>query len=158
MLAEFSLAGRTAVVTGGARGLGLEMLRALAEAGAKVAALDVLYDEARAAMVQVATEHNVQAIAHRVDVTDADDVERAMTAVEAELGPIDVVVAAAGVSDITPTVDVSLASWKRVIDINLTGVFLTAQSAGRRCWRAARAVLFLSPRCPVRSSTVHNRR
>ena len=143
MLAEFSLEGRTAIVTGGARGLGLEMLRALAEAGAQVAALDVLREPAETAMARVTQDFGVRAVARQVDVTQADEVDRAIVALEAELGPIDVVVAAAGITDQTAATEVSVAAWQRVLDVNLTGVFLTAQAAGRRMFERRRGSIIL---------------
>jgi len=132
MLREFSLAGRGAVVTGGAWGLGLEMMRALAEAGADVVALDVLEDQAQEAAAQTARDFGVRAGAHRMDVTDADETDRTVAAIEADFGAVDVLVAAAGVANLSPAEDLSLADWQRVIDINLTGVFLSAQATGRR--------------------------
>ena len=143
MLAEFSLAGRTAVVTGGARGLGLEMLRALAEAGAQVVALDVLREPAETAMAEVTRDLGVRAVVRQVDVTHADEVDRAVAAVEADLGPIDVVVAAAGITDQTAAAEVSATAWQRVLDVNLTGVFLTAQATGRRMIERRRGSIIL---------------
>jgi len=143
MLAEFSLAGRTAVVTGGARGLGLEMLRALAEAGAQVVALDVLREPAETAMAEVTRDFGVRAVVRQVDVTHADEVDRAVAAVEADLGPIDVVVAAAGITDQTAAAEVSATAWQRVLDVNLTGVFLTAQATGRRMIERRRGSIIL---------------
>jgi len=132
MLPEFSLKGRVAVVTGGARGLGLEMMRALAEAGADVVALDVLEEQARESAAQTARDFGVRAGAYRMEVTDAAETDRTVAAIEADFGAVDVLVAAAGVANLTPAEDLSLADWQRVIDINLTGVFLSAQAAGRR--------------------------
>lgn len=131
MLPEFSLAGRVAVVTGGARGLGLEMMRALARAGADVVALDVLDDLARTAAEETARDFGVRARSHRVDVTDADGVNEAIAVIEEQFGRIDVLVAAAGVATLAAAEDMSVAAWRHVIDINLTGVFLCAQAAGR---------------------------
>jgi NAD(P)-dependent dehydrogenase (short-subunit alcohol dehydrogenase family) len=143
MLPEFSLAGRVAVVTGGARGLGLEMMRALARAGADVVALDVLDDLARTAAEQTARDFGVRARSHRMDVTDAAEVDATIAAIDAEFGRIDVLVAAAGVANLAAAEDMSVAAWRRVIDINLTGVFLCAQAVGRRMLDRRRGSIIL---------------
>jgi NAD(P)-dependent dehydrogenase (short-subunit alcohol dehydrogenase family) len=132
MLAEFSLAGRTAIVTGGARGLGREMLRALAAAGANVAAVDVLIEQAQETAEQAARDHGVAACAYAADVTQPDQIERAFTASESDLGPADVLIAAAGIAAGAPAEEFSLQMWQRLLDVNLTGVFICAQAAGRR--------------------------
>ncbi len=129
-LGDFSLAGKTAVVTGGARGLGLEMMRALAEAGAATASIDLLLqgeEEARA----ITRDYGVRAAAYIADVTDAAQVAATMAAVERDLGSIDILVAAAGVAQNVAAEDVDPVAWRRVIDINLTGVFLCTQSVAK---------------------------
>jgi len=127
---DFSLTGKTAVVTGGARGLGLEMMRALAETGAATASIDLLpqgEEEARA----ITRDYGVRAAAYTADVTDAAQVATTMAAIERDLGPIDVLVAAAGIVENVAAEDVDPAAWRRIIDINVTGVFLCAQSAAQ---------------------------
>lgn len=131
MLAEFSLQGKVAVVTGGARGLGLEMLRALAEAGASVASIDLLDEQARTEAARIEAEFGVRAGAWRADTTDEAQVAAAFEAIERQLGPIDVLVAAAGIVENVAAEDVSAAAWRRIIDVNVNGVFLCAQAAGR---------------------------
>jgi sorbose reductase len=71
MAADFSLEGKVAVVTGGARGLGLEMMRALAEAGAAVASIDLLRAQGEEAARGIARAYGVRAAAYTADVTDA---------------------------------------------------------------------------------------
>jgi NAD(P)-dependent dehydrogenase (short-subunit alcohol dehydrogenase family) len=132
MLADFSLAGRTAIVTGGARGLGREMLLALAAAGANVAAVDLLVDQAQETVAQAVRDHGVAARAYTADVTQPDQIERAFAAIETDLGPADVLIAAAGISAGAPAEEFTLQMWQRLIDVNLTGVFICAQAAGRR--------------------------
>ncbi len=66
------------------------------------------------------------------DVTDPERVETAVVAVEAEMGPIDILVNSAGMVELAPSEEISLSSWQRTIDVNLTGSFLMAQAVGRR--------------------------
>jgi NAD(P)-dependent dehydrogenase (short-subunit alcohol dehydrogenase family) len=131
MLPEFSLHGKVAVVTGGARGLGLEMMRALARVGADVVAVDLLEQQARESSEQVGAECGVRAAAWGVDVTDERQVTTTFAAIEREFGPIDILVAAAGIVENVAAEDYPAASWRRIIDVNLNGVFFTAQAAGR---------------------------
>lgn len=129
------LAGRTAVVTGGARGLGLSIATALASQGVSVALLDLLpqvTDSARA----LADDHGVRAAGYVVDVTDPDAVDAAFGQAEAELGTASVLVTAAGITIWGDSVDVEPATWKKVLGINLDGTFYAAQSFGRRALAA----------------------
>ncbi|MDB5077000.1 MAG: family oxidoreductase [Chloroflexi bacterium] len=131
MLQEFSLQGKVAVVTGGARGLGLEMMGALAEAGAAVVAVDLLADQARASAEEVGKRHGVRAGAWPVDTTDETQVAATFAAIEREFGPIDILVAAAGIVENVAAEDTSAASWRKIMDVNVNGVFFCAQAAGR---------------------------
>jgi NAD(P)-dependent dehydrogenase (short-subunit alcohol dehydrogenase family) len=131
MLPDFSLQGKVAVVTGGARGLGMEMMDALAEAGAAVVALDLLEDQARAAAAAIGARHGVRAAAWAVDVTNDAQVATTFAGIEEEFGPIDVLVAAAGIAENGAAEETPANSWRRIIDVNLNGVFFCAQAAGR---------------------------
>jgi len=131
MAADFSLEGKVAVVTGGARGLGLEMMRALAEAGAAVASIDLLGAQGEEAARDIARAYGVRAAAYTADVTDAAQVTVTFGAIERELGAIDVLVAAAGIVENVAAEEVDVAAWRRIMDVNMTGVFLCAQAAGR---------------------------
>jgi NAD(P)-dependent dehydrogenase (short-subunit alcohol dehydrogenase family) len=126
------LAGQVAVVTGGARGLGLSMASALARQGVHVGLLDQLelvHESAGA----LAEEHGVRSTGAVADVTSADDVAAAFAHVAAELGSPSLLVNAAGITVWEDSLDVSPESWRRVIDINLTGTFLCCQALGRAC-------------------------
>jgi NAD(P)-dependent dehydrogenase (short-subunit alcohol dehydrogenase family) len=130
VLDSFRLTGKIALVTGGARGLGLTMATALAEAGADVAITgrSIAPAEEAAKAVAAATGRRVQAFA--ADVTSASDVERLVPAVESGLGPVDILVNNAGVN-IRGTVDqLSESDWDSVIDTNLKGPFLVARAFG----------------------------
>jgi len=131
MATDFSLRDKVAVVTGGARGLGLEMMRALAEAGAAVASVDLLRAQGEEATRDIARDYGVRAAAYTADVTDAAQVAATFATIERELGAIDILVAAAGIVENVAAEDVDAAAWRRIIDVNITGVFLCAQAAGR---------------------------
>jgi len=121
---------RTVIVTGAARGLGAAMSLAFVRAGARVAALD-RDAEALGQAVLNAGEH-APALTIAVDVTDHDGLDRALDRVSAELGPIDVMVANAGIGLRGLSVDVSVADFEKVVDINLNGVFFCNRLAARR--------------------------
>jgi len=127
----FRLDGQTAVVVGGAGGLGAAMARGLARAGAAVAVADANAAQAKVVADGIAGAAG-RALAVAVDVADAASVERMAAEVEAALGPIDVLVNSAGVTHRSPAADFPEAAWHRVIAVNLTGVFHGCQVVGRR--------------------------
>lgn len=122
------LAGTIAVVTGGSRGIGAETARRLVANGAKVAvvgrdgaAIDALVESVRR---EGGTAYGAQA-----DVTHVPAIERMRAAVEAELGPVDVLAAFAGGQGMpVPTPEMSTDRWRQVIESDLTSVFLTIRS------------------------------
>jgi gluconate 5-dehydrogenase len=116
---SFDLSGRSALVTGSTRGLGLALAHALAQAGARVA---VNGRSAEAAAEVAATIHG--AAAAPFDVTD----ESAVAAGVAAIGPVDVLVNNAGMTLRKPFVDLSLEEWHGVVDTNLTSAFLVARA------------------------------
>lgn len=128
------LADTTAVITGAGRGIGLEIARRFLAQGASVALADVDGDAVSAAARTLVDDGADQAkvLPVVVDVTDPDSVEAAATQVESTLGPVTCAVPNAGILHLAPTLDFPLDAWRRVIDVNLTGAFVTAQVFGRR--------------------------
>ena len=122
----FSLAGKVAIVTGAASGIGAAIAEAFAARGARVALLDKNGD---AALARAATLQGAHAVA--CDVTDADSVAAAVAEVQSVLGGIDILVNSAGIVDLAPAEDISASAWDRTIAVNLTGSFLMAQVVGR---------------------------
>jgi 2-hydroxycyclohexanecarboxyl-CoA dehydrogenase len=114
---------RVAVVTGGASGMGLGIVRRFAETGHRVAVLDVQTD----AVQQVVEDLGVAG--HVVDVTDRAAVDAALDAVRAALGPIEIMVTSAGIDADEPFTAISADSWERVLRVNLTGTFHCIQAA-----------------------------
>ena len=129
---RFRLDGKTALITGGARGLGRTMAVALAEAGANIALAGRSKDTCQQAAdgIAGATGRTVQAFA--VDVTKIEDIEQLATDVERELGPVDILVNNAGINIRGPIQQLTEADWDAVIDTNLKGPFLCARAFGPR--------------------------
>jgi NAD(P)-dependent dehydrogenase (short-subunit alcohol dehydrogenase family) len=129
------LKGRTAVITGGARGIGLAVARSLAADGAKIALLDLLDNVADAAK-QIADEYGVESLGQQLDVTDQDATVAAFDAVSSQLGVPQVLLTAAGIEINDDSVNVTADEWRKVIDVNLAGTFFAAQAFGRALLRA----------------------
>ena len=126
------LADRVAVVSGGARGLGLSMARALARHGVRIWLLDLLED-VEVGAAGLAEEMGVETVGVHADVTAAGDVADGFARVTEALGSPGLLVNAAGITIWEDSLDASPESWRRVIDINLTGTFLCCQALGRAC-------------------------
>ena len=128
---KFCLKGKKAIVTGGAQGIGLNYAMAVASAGADVALADLNITKAQESADYIAKEFGVKTMAIQVDVTDPDQVEIMCDEMVKEMGRIDIAFCNAGISINVPAEEMSYDQWKKVIDINLTGVFLTATATGR---------------------------
>ena len=124
------LEGKCAVVTGGARGIGLAVTRALVRAGASVAVADINAEGAIRAADSV-REQGGRAVPITLDVADPASVSAMVAAALDAFGRIDILVNNAGVGGNTPFLDTSLEEWNRIIAINLTGAFLVAQAIAR---------------------------
>lgn len=126
------LAGQAAVVTGGARGLGLAMAETLAGLGVNIALLDILPEVTEAA-ARLRQRSAVATGGFRVDVTDPDELREAWLAAEAVLGPVTVLVNSAGISREGDALDLPLAAWRAIQQVNLDGTFLACQIFAQRC-------------------------
>ncbi|MGI8449871.1 MAG: SDR family NAD(P)-dependent oxidoreductase, partial [Streptosporangiaceae bacterium] len=114
------LAGKTAVVTGAGSGIGRSLAMLLAQRGAVVHAAD-LSGESAGAVAQQIRDAGGQAVAHTVDVADADAVHRLAGVVFAR-GPVDLLFNNAGIGHAGAVTDTTLSDWRRLIDVNLMGV------------------------------------
>jgi 2-hydroxycyclohexanecarboxyl-CoA dehydrogenase len=120
---------RTALVTGGARGIGRAIALALAQDGRDVAIGDLLVEEAEATAAAVEGA-GARAVALQLDVTDTGSVSDAVARVEESLGPVEIAINNAGWDELLPFIETDEPFWDRVIDINFKG-----------CLRVTRAVL-----------------
>ncbi len=123
----FDLHGKVAIVTGGNGGIGLGIARGLARAGADVAVVG-RNEEKNAAAVAELQGLGVRAIALRVDVTDARQVQSMVAETVAQLGGVDILVANAGTNVRKPPEGYSLEEWHHIVDTNLTSVFTCCQA------------------------------
>ena len=130
ILDSFRLDGRVALVTGGARGLGLTMATALAEAGADIAISGRTRQACDEAVAQISKDTGRRAVAFEADVTKASDVATLTAGVESALGKIDILINNAGINIRGPIQDLSEADWDAVIDTNLKGPWLCAKAIG----------------------------
>jgi len=131
IIEKMRLDGKKIFVTGGARGIGKSVATAFAEAGADVAIVDLDIDEAIKTANELEKNNKIKAIAIQADVTKPEDVDAMIEKVLENFGRLDVAFCNAGICINTPAEEMTFEQWKKVIDINLTGVFLTAQAAGK---------------------------
>ncbi len=127
----FDLSGKVAIVTGGGSGIGRQMAEALADCGADLVLCARKADRCVEAARQLGDTYGVRALGLGCDVRDPDQVAAVVERTVAELGRIDVLVNNAGTTWGAAAVDVPLAGWQKVIDVNLTGAWLFAQLVGR---------------------------
>jgi len=120
-------AGRVAVVTGGASGMGRSICEQFAACGHRVAVFDVNADAADAVADDLRSRGG-EALAFAVDVADRASVDDAVGAVRSELGPVELLVTSAGISRFEPFLEITLESWNRIIEVNLTGTFHCVQA------------------------------
>ncbi|MBM7691331.1 gluconate 5-dehydrogenase [Peribacillus deserti] len=125
----FDLKGKTAIVTGGGRGLGAQIAEGLSEAGANV----VLCSRKIEACEETAKrleENGAKTLALQCDITNPEDVQKVIEETTSTFGRIDILVNNSGATWGAPAAEMPLEAWKKVIDVNVTGTFLMSQAAG----------------------------
>jgi 3-hydroxybutyrate dehydrogenase len=146
---DMRLTGRVAIVTGAASGIGREIARTFAHAGAAVAIADVDGAGARSVAAQIMQEGG-QALAVQMDVTLESEVDAAMAHVERQFGRLDILVSNAGIQIVSPLEALSFADWKRMLAVHLDGAFLTTRAALRPMYRQ-------SGGCVIYMGSVHSK-
>ncbi|MFZ5975922.1 MAG: SDR family NAD(P)-dependent oxidoreductase [Bacillota bacterium] len=147
--------GRTAIITGGAGGLGSQVALKLGESGAKIFVADA-FEDSIDRIVRMLKEKNIEATGYCVDVRDEEAVQQMTDTCMAMYGRIDYLVTCAGIFTHALVEDMPLDTWQDTIDINLTGTFLCVQKAVREMLKAGfgRIVLFGS-QSGVRGGKTH---
>jgi len=128
------LAGKVAIVTGAASGIGREIARAYLREGALVAIADLGQSASDAAAAEL-DPSGARAIGVAMDVTDEAEVEAGTQRVVERFGRLDILVSNAGIQIVSPIVEFSFADWKRVVAVHLDGAFLTTRAALRQMYR-----------------------
>ncbi|KKA17942.1 Oxidoreductase, short chain dehydrogenase/reductase family [Rasamsonia emersonii CBS 393.64] len=143
VLKAFDLTGKVAAITGrhiytsdghvagGARGIGLEVSKALAEAGADIAIIYSTSKHADTVAAEIAAANNVRAAAYQADVRNQSDIERAIQQIAQAFGKLDIIVANSGIAAHQPAEDYTTEQWRDIMQVNLDGAFYTAQAAAR---------------------------
>lgn len=126
----FDISGKTAIVTGGGRGLGRQIAEGFAEAGANVVVCSRKV-EACEETSQYLQKLGVQSAAFPCDVTNPDDVQRVVDETMQRFGRIDILVNNSGASWGAPVHEMPLEAWQKVLNVNVTGTFLMSKAAGK---------------------------
>ena len=126
----FDLTGQVVLSAGGAGAIGSELARAAAAYGARVAIADLSEEASSEAAAQLVAAGG-EAIGISINVNNADSVAEGIAAVEARLGPVDVLINTVGTHIEQPAEEVTLEAWDTVLDVNLRGAFVLSQAAAR---------------------------
>ncbi|ASK63265.1 gluconate 5-dehydrogenase [Virgibacillus phasianinus] len=126
----FKLSGKTAIVTGGARGLGAQIALGFAEAGANVVVCSRKLDACKE-MSENLKEFGVDSLAFSCDITNKEDIQKVVADTKSHFGSIDILVNNSGATWGAPVVDMPYEAWEKVINVNVTGTFLMSQEVGK---------------------------
>jgi gluconate 5-dehydrogenase len=133
----FDLTGKVAIVTGAGAGLGVTFSSALAEAGAAVVCADIDGEKAEKTAADL-TGKGRKAVGVTANVAKEAEVEAMVQTAVDSFGGVDILVNNAGIAAVGPAEETSLEDWQRVVDVNLTGVFLCAKAAGKAMMKTGR--------------------
>ena len=131
---DYRLDGGVAMVTGAGSGIGRAIALAVAASGASVGCVDLPSADLPGVVADIEGDGG-RAVAVPANVTEAGELTTAVTTIEQELGPLSAAVNAAGIANAAPAEEMSLEQWQSVLDVDLTGVFLSCQAEGRAMLR-----------------------
>ena len=126
----FDLSGKTALVTGSSRGLGLVFARGLAQAGATVVLNGRNHETLQQAVSGLKSE-GFSAEGYAFDVVNRKQLSEQVSRIEEQIGPVDILVNSAGIQKRAPILDMEESVWREVLEVNLNGVFLTSKIIGK---------------------------
>ena len=132
VMEQFSLAGKTALVTGGTKGLGRAMAEGLAEAGAQVAVVSRHGEEASTVAAELQAACGVGCRGYACDVVQQDEVEATVAQAIADLGRIDILINNAGINTRGPIDELTLQEFQQVLDVNVSGPWLMSRAVGKQ--------------------------
>ena len=135
------LEGDVCAVTGALGGMGAEICREFARNGANVVMLDLDEEKVKAAAADLAAEFGIHAEGYKMNATDEAEVQAAVDATIADFGHVDVLVNTAGILRFAAMEDLPLSDWEQVLNVNLTGYFITSQRFGREMIKAGQGRL-----------------
>jgi gluconate 5-dehydrogenase len=127
----FDLSGKRALITGGTHGLGMAMAKGLSAAGATLIVNSHSADKMKTALDEY-TQRGCQVYGYLFDVTNENEVEVAISKIEQEVGPIDILINNAGIIKRIPAVEMSASAFREVIDVDLVAPFIVAREVGKK--------------------------
>lgn len=127
----FSLENKAVLVAGGAQGIGKEVASYMAAAGADIILFDLQEEKAKDTAKEIEEKYGCKAKAYQVNVTDPENIQRALLEAEEDFKQIDLLFNNAGIVKQKPVVDLEPEEWTQVIDVNLNGIFFVAQAFGK---------------------------
>lgn len=159
---QFDLTGKSAIITGGSKGLGLAMAAGLASAGASVMLVNRNAEEGAAAARELSTDYGVKAISFAADITKADQTEAMVNAALDAFGNVDILINSAGINIRGPIDELTPEDFSKVMDVNVTGTWLCCRAVTPAMKKAGRGSIInlastlglvgLSNRTPYTSS------
>jgi gluconate 5-dehydrogenase len=127
----FAIKGQTAIVTGASSGLGVTFAETLAERGVNLVIAARRYEKLVKVAEDLSNKYDIKVIPIKTDVSQEEQVINMVKTALEKFGSLEILVNNAGIASLSPSVDMSLEEWKKVINVNLTGVFLCARTAAR---------------------------
>ena len=127
----FDIREQTAIVTGASSGLGVTFAETLAERGVNLVIAARRYEKLIKVAEDISSKYNIKVVPVQTDVSQEEQVINIVKTAIEKFGSIEILVNNAGTASLSPSVDMNLEEWKKVIDVNLTGVFLCARTVAR---------------------------